>query len=331
MAGNFLMADIGMPDLSKYDTTEAKLNAIQSYLYLLLENLRYVLRNLSMEDNFNEEELAAWVDRLEVDTVISDTVVTKALYATYGDIAALTVGRLSTSRRIPKYLAGDLTDDNYILIENQNYTMMRGWLPDPDNPTVIHASNPLGELLYWEKDVEGALKGGAATLGAVDGYPYIDGKRVITTTDPTKWPVHVFRYNQATRWTMTFEELANYGPKMVWGHGDGTGSGMGRGYQEKLGTSFDLYYYGTDGVKRGVFMGEDYTDIVGLRKSTKLDFSDWNDGGFKEFIDGKSEGYTYDVEFDDAGDPVKITDNAGHVMEIIWPEDEAEEATVRDV
>ena len=62
MPGNILQADIGYPDLSRYESTEAKLNAVQNYLFLLLENLRYILRNLSPE-NFNEQETLDWIGR----------------------------------------------------------------------------------------------------------------------------------------------------------------------------------------------------------------------------------------------------------------------------
>ena len=95
MAGNFLSADMSVPDLNKYKSTDQKLSAIESYLFQLLESLRYTLRNLSM-DNFNQTDLQGWVDKLEAGTVIaqtvvSQTVITNELYSDYGNIADLTV------------------------------------------------------------------------------------------------------------------------------------------------------------------------------------------------------------------------------------------------
>lgn len=56
MPGNILSADTGFPDLEKSGSTEEKLKTVQSYLYMLLESLRYTLSNLGV-GNFNEVEL----------------------------------------------------------------------------------------------------------------------------------------------------------------------------------------------------------------------------------------------------------------------------------
>lgn len=322
MAGNFLSADISMPDLDKHKTTDQKLRAIESYLFQLLESLRYTLRNLSM-DNFNQDDLAKWVDTLEAgkvitQTLISNTVVTQALYASYGDVADLTVARLSTSRRIPKYLAGDTTDDNYILVEKQRYTMMRAWTDGSSE----QARNPLGAPLYWEADVEGALAAGTATL-ASDGYPRIEGERVNITTKATQWPVHVYVYSEGERWKLTFSgEEDSYGPKMIWGMGDGSDTGRGRGYMEKLGLSYDIYNLGTDGVKRGVFMGNEYVDIVGRRKPDMVKVT--QEGMTVNLQGNVSLGFSFG--YNEAGELATITDGDGHVMTLEMEAETGEEA-----
>ncbi len=56
MPGNILSADTGFPDLEKEGSTEEKLKTISSYLFMLLESLRYTLANLGV-DNFNDHEL----------------------------------------------------------------------------------------------------------------------------------------------------------------------------------------------------------------------------------------------------------------------------------
>ena len=56
MPGNILSADTGFPDLEKEGSTEEKLKTISSYLFMLLESLRYTLSNLGV-GNFNEAEL----------------------------------------------------------------------------------------------------------------------------------------------------------------------------------------------------------------------------------------------------------------------------------
>lgn len=193
---------------------------------------------------------------------VSGQLSAEALYATLGDIARLKVDSLSTSRRIPMYLAGDTSDDNYIDIQEQHITLRRAWT----DGSTEQARDDFGALLYWEQDITGA------TLGT-DGYPYVDGARVFVTTQATDWPVTVYKYQSGDRWKVFFDENNNYGPRQVWGEGDGTSSGKGRGYIEKLGLSFDIYNMGTDGVKRGIFMGNDFTDIAGQRRPTKIAFS----------------------------------------------------------
>lgn len=56
MPGNILSADSNFPNLSAEQSDSEKINVIQNYLYMLLEQLRYTMANLGVE-NFNETEL----------------------------------------------------------------------------------------------------------------------------------------------------------------------------------------------------------------------------------------------------------------------------------
>ena len=56
MPSNFSAVESAFPNLNGMSSTEQKLRAIQDYLYLLLEQLRYTLENLGAE-NFNETSL----------------------------------------------------------------------------------------------------------------------------------------------------------------------------------------------------------------------------------------------------------------------------------
>lgn len=237
---------------------------------------------------------------------VSGQLSAEALYAVLGDVANLMVNRLSTSRRIPKYLARDTTDDRYFYVANEEQRMVRAWT----DGSTEQARTPDGALLYWEQDIS------AATLGG-NGYPFIDGVQVPTTTTESPYPVMVYVYKEGDRWKQTFAKDGNYGPQQIWGEGDGTPSGNGRGYQEKLGPSFDIYNKGTDGVKRGVFMGNDYTDITGLRQTAKLDLSRYEEGVIVETIDGGIVNQL-NITFNEDGDPVLITNSAGHSMEVSW-------------
>lgn len=56
MPSGILESESGMPNLNKYQSADEKINAIQSYLFMLIEQLRWSLRNLGAE-NFNEVDL----------------------------------------------------------------------------------------------------------------------------------------------------------------------------------------------------------------------------------------------------------------------------------
>lgn len=218
---------------------------------------RYVTLTLTVGDN-----AYTGVVMIDGNVDVSGQLSAEALYATLGDIARLKVDSLSTSRRIPMYLARNTSDDNYIDISEQHITLRRAWT----DGSTEQARDDFGALLYWEQDISGA------TLGS-DGYPYVDGARVFVTTQATDWPVMVYSYDSGDRLKIFFDESNNFGPRMVWGEGDGTSSGKGRGYIEKLGLSFDIYNHGTDGVKRGMFMGNEFVDIVGERMPTNMKWS----------------------------------------------------------
>lgn len=63
MPGNILSADTGFPYLEESHSTQEKIDKIQSYLYMLLEQLRYTLGNLDA-NNFNEEGLSSIADMI---------------------------------------------------------------------------------------------------------------------------------------------------------------------------------------------------------------------------------------------------------------------------
>ncbi|MCD7927364.1 MAG: gp58-like family protein [Oscillospiraceae bacterium] len=57
MPSGIMSADTGFPQFTGQETTEQKLDTVMSYLYMLLEELRYVLRNLD-SSNFNSTGLS---------------------------------------------------------------------------------------------------------------------------------------------------------------------------------------------------------------------------------------------------------------------------------
>ena len=245
--------------------------------------------------------------KLDGNVDVSGQLSADALYAALGDIADLTVDRLSTSRRIVKYLAGDQSDDNFVRIREQYIEFVSGVYADGTE----QAENPNGALLYWEADPTGA------SIGS-DGYPYVDGERIFTTTTETSWPVMVYKYDELVKRSIAFEQQGDqYVPVDVFGAGDANGRQRGRLVKDTDGLL--LAYQSQSGKDLGLHMGDGgYTDIYGLRKTTGLNFSEWSSGHFYERIDGDDTRYAYNVEFDAQGRPIKITDGDGHETAIYW-------------
>lgn len=231
-----------------------------------------------------------------------------ALYAALGEIADLTVDRLSTSRRIVKYLAKDTSDDNFVRIHDQYIEFVSGVYADG----TAQAENPHGALLYWESDPSGA------SIGS-DGYPYVNGERIFTTTTKTNWPVMIYTYTELVKRSIAFEQdgSGTYTPVDVFGAGNADGTNKAR--MLKSADGLELTYATKGGNQIGFILGNSgYTDIMGLRKSTGLNFSEWDSGRFYERIDGDDTRYAYNVEFDSQGRPTKITDSTGHETAIYW-------------
>lgn len=245
--------------------------------------------------------------KLDGNVDVSGQLSADALYSAFGEIADLSVNRLSTSRRVVKYLVSDTSDDNFIRVEGQSLEFVAGIAKS----TTEQAKNPNGELIYWEADPAGA------SIGS-DGYPYANGERIFTTTKQTSWPVMVYQYEEQVKRAISFESDGQYYyPVDVFGAGDT--NGKQRGYLVKRQNSLELTYETSLGKLLGLAARDDgYMDLMGLRKSAALDFSEWDKGYFAELVDGEKTPYRYTVAFDQQRRPIKITDNSGHATLIRW-------------
>lgn len=248
--------------------------------------------------------------KLDGNVDVSGQLSADALYSALGEIADLSVNRLSTSRRVVKYLAGDTSDDNFIRVEGQSLEFVAGI----SKGTTEQAKNPNGELIYWEADPAGA------SIGA-DGYPYANGERIFTTTKQTSWPVMVYQYEEQVKRAISFQSDGQYYyPVDVFGAGDN--NGKQRGYLVKRQNSLELTYETSTGKQLGLAaLDEGYLDLFGLRKTVGLNFASWEQGSFSETVEGISEPLEYGVEFATVGGkkvPVKIIYSDGAEMAIQW-------------
>lgn len=248
--------------------------------------------------------------KLDGNVDVSGQLSADALYAALGEIADLSVNRLSTSRRVVKYLAGDTTDDNFIRVAEQSLEFVAGIAKS----TTEQAKNPNGELIYWEADPAGA------SIGS-DGYPYANGERIFTTTKQTSWPVMVYQYEEQVKRAISFQSDGQYYyPVDIFGAGDP--NGKQRGYLVKRQNSLELTYETSTGKQLGLAArDEGYLDLFGLRKTVGLNFAGWEQGSFSETVEGISEPLEYGVEFATVGGkkvPVKIIYSDGAEMAIQW-------------
>lgn len=245
--------------------------------------------------------------KLDGNVDVSGQLSADALYSAFGEIADLSVNRLSTSRRVVKYLAGDTSDDNFIRVAEQSLEFVAGIAKS----TTEQAKNPNGELIYWEADPAGA------SIGA-DGYPYANGERIFTTTKQTSWPVMVYQYEEQVKRAISFQSDGQYYyPVDVFGAGDN--NGKQRGYLVKRQNSLELTYETSTGKQLGLAArDEGYLDLMGMRRTVGLNFSGWDKGSWGVLLEGVKEMLDYGVTLNSAGVPVKITYPDGTDCPIYW-------------
>lgn len=245
--------------------------------------------------------------KLDGNVDVSGQLSADALYSALGEIADLSVNRLSTSRRVVKYLAKDTTDDNFIRVAEQSLEFVAGIAKN----TTEQAKNPNGELIYWEADPAGA------SIGS-DGYPYANGERIFTTTKQTSWPVMVYQYEEQVKRAISFQSDGKYYyPVDVFGAGDD--NGKQRGYLVKRQNSLELTYETSTGKQLGLAaLDEGYLDLMGMRKTVGLNFSGWDKGSWGVLLEGVKEMLDYGVTLNSAGVPVKITYPDGTDCPIYW-------------
>lgn len=249
----------------------------------------------------------------------ADAVFTDSLYAEQGDIAELTVDRLSTSRRVRLYNLRNTGDDNYLEIQDNYLRLITGTVIfESGSPLTEQATNRHGNPLYWS-EIPYSIN--------AQGYPLDeDGNQIYATTDqPTPgegetlddYKVMVYQYNELTKAELAFvNESGTYVPMLIMGAGDN--NGRTKGILHKAADGFDISFTDSAGVNQGLKMNSaGYMDLYGLRKPTELDFSGWDYGYFTEELDGSITG-SFIVDFDSSGRPVKITDGDGHQTVVVW-------------
>lgn len=305
------MLDTGYPNFSGYEKTSEKVDAIQNYLFILLEELRFLLRNLDL-DNFNEQGIkdlaTATADALSkmdknpvfesvvTNILYSNTVITNELYANYGEIADLTVWRLRTDyMRARNCLNGVTADINYIDIHDEQIDFITASVASPLRTTQLIRD---GLAFYWADEAHSRM----------------------TCVEATAWPVMVYVYRELTKLSVRFQTIAltngttTYAPVITLGAGDE--NGRSKGFIYKGQNELMIRYLTSTGAYTDITLSN-YLDLTRLRKPVSLDFSGWDFGFFSETLDGLGAD-AWTVDFDEDGNPVLLTDSQGHETEVIW-------------
>ena len=177
-------AELTFPNLDGNESTDEKLTIIQNYLFQLLEALRYTLRNLSMKDNFNQQELGAWVgDTIKAETVISNTVITNEMYADYGAVADMVVDELRTDyMRARRYLEGDTSDLDYIHIHDEEISFLTAVVLEADGAPLTEQLHH-GARYFWWRD---------------------RSRTEMTSLEDTGLPVTVYQYTEYNKGLLSF-------------------------------------------------------------------------------------------------------------------------------
>lgn len=203
-----------MPKMAQGDL-EGSLKKLYKYIESQMEQLSYIFGNLG-GDNFNTQDMSHFIANLGAtniitQTIISNSVVTKSLYAERGDIAQLTVDWLSTSKKVMKYLNGDTSDDDYLEAHEQGIELKTASVVMVDgDPLTELLKDRHGNQLYWQKDISYAE--------IIDGFPYVNGKQIYMDTEITDYPVRVYQYTVTTKMKIYFEEVGGVNiPKITMG------------------------------------------------------------------------------------------------------------------
>lgn len=255
-----------------------------------------------------------------------------AIYADTGDIAELTVDRLSTSRRIRKYILGDTSDDNYIAIQDNYIRFITGapvanailltqtgdYLVTEDDLYLVletadyvttQATNRNNQPLYWQREPVGHT---------ADGYPLdADGKQIYASTDVTDWPVTIYLYKELIKAQYAFGLTEGvYQPQVILGAGDENGNS--KGYIYKAQQNLLMRYVSSSGKNVDITWSDDgFVDAMHRRLSS-CDI-DPERGTVTYFVEGDELGHQ--LTFSVNGDTVTYTWPDGHTCEITIPED----------
>lgn len=292
MPGNLMFADLSFPSIGEEEDTRAALQRVQNYLFMLLENLRYVLQNLD-PSNFNGTELEAYFKKLTADLVVADVVIsntfiTNELYAKYGAIADLTVDRLRTDyRKAANYRAADTSPIDYISIHDEEISFLSATTNGTSSEQLVVNGRP-----FW----------------------WTDGtKTQMTGEENTGIPVMVYVYTELVKRSIRFSDSGGTKiPVDTFGAGSGVGNnGKAFLYKGTNGLYLD-YYSATNGSLRRLMLGDDGVVLT----PHSLDSLAFYANGFRAVYGGDGVAFTWTK--DGAGRITSLVTEDNVTIPVAW-------------
>ena len=287
--------ETGMPGFRGDEKTEDKVDALQNYLYMLMEELRYLLRHLDAE-NFSDSGLEALAESVAEtgSGSISGPAVTPeslmaALYARSGLTADLEAERLRTDwQRALRCLQGNRSDLHYIRIRDGEIEFVTDKVSAPARTVQMKR----GDAPCW----------------------WTDETRTAIGTEETAWPVMVYVCEETVTAGIRYQTTprGNYLPVLSFG------SGLQSGMVYRDSDGLTVRYTTGEGEDVSLLLsGDGYVDADRMRRPTAYDFRSISDGVIRKTVDGGTI-ISYAVETDALGRIVKLTAADGHETAIRW-------------
>lgn len=237
--------DRSFPNIEDNDDPKESVKKLSNYVFQLTKQLKYILANLDFENmtddtaieivkNASDTVKDEVKDLIQADKIISNTVITNELYASYGNIADLTVWKLRTDyERAKRWLNKDTSDLNYIYIVRETISFITAVT---DGTESIQLTDDTGKAFYWEDST----------------YKQMQFKA-------TEFPVMVYKYNEYLKGQIYFSYLETSGtalPVFTLGTGDSNGNGKAKIKKTEEGL-FVEYSSRTNNTTYGVVIKDD--------------------------------------------------------------------------
>lgn len=228
--------------------------------------------------NLDDENISS-ISADKIQGLVVDSITTESLYAEYGDIADLTVDKISTAKRVKKYLLGDVSDDTFFEGYDKGIYFVQGVVEydsydESGLPTAVSApieeqlTNRYGTPLWWNGEVA-YTSGGCA-------YDSEGNELQITDKSTSGAAVMVYNYKKNVKLKIEFYTGADgtANPRITLGIGtDTTGtSDSGKAFIEKTAEGLSIKYVTSNGEPYSLCFKDDGVYQVRTDGDNKLPF-----------------------------------------------------------